>query len=226
MIVAQTNHQASQSDQQTLVVQLLKPLLARRRPQRILVIKHAGTRDLPLALACPAQVVRLSNQNSTADAMVRCRISALPFEESAIDLVILHHLVGDGGESFLHEILRVMAPGGDLVISGLNSSGLRNRIGNRHHQLPALHVNSLCAFLKSQSFLIENCLLMGMAGLSWPAPRATWYGLGLPFADRVVLHGHHQSNFKNTSILSFKKIRSTRVVPATLDVVSNRKAAS
>lgn len=226
MIVAQTDHPAVQSAQQMLVAQLLKPLLARRRPQRILVLKHAGTRDLPLALARPAQVVRLSTQNSTADAMVRCRIAALPFEESAFDLVILHHLICHGGETFLSEILRVMAAGGDLVISGLNSSGLRNRIGNRHHQLPALQVSRLCNFLKSHSFLIENCLLMGLAGLSWPAPKATWHGFGLPFADRVVLHVHHQPNFKNTSILRFKKIRSARVAPAALDGVSNRKAAS
>lgn len=226
MIAARTDHPAAQSAQQTLVAQLLKPLLSRRRPQRILVVKHAGTRDLPLELAGPAQVVRLCTENPASETMVKCRIAALPFEESAFDLVVLHHLVGDGSETFLPEILRVMAAGSDLVISGLNSSGWRNRIGNRHHQLPALQVNSLCNFLKSNSFLIENCLLMGMAGLSWPAPKATWHGLGLPFADRVVLHGHHQSNIKNTSILRFKKIPSARVASAALDGVSNRKTAS
>jgi len=226
MVVAQTDHQAARSAQQTLVAQLLQPLLARRRPERILVLKHAAVGDLPLQPVNAAQIIRLSTQESSADAMVRCRITALPFEEAAFDLVILHHLLGDGSERFLAETFRVMAAGGDLVISGLNSSGLRNRIVNRKQALPALKLNKVCNFLKSHSFKIENCLLMGLAGLSRPAPTATWNGFGLPFADRVVLHGHHQSNIKNASILSFRNVRSARVASAALDGVSSREAAS
>jgi len=189
-------------------------------------MKHAMASDLPLDLVRPAQVIRLSSGDSPADALVRCRITALPFEEAAFDLVILHHLLSDGSEQFLTETLNVLAAGGDLVISGLNSSGMRNRIGNRQRRLPALKLNRICNFLKSHSFSIENCLLMGLAGLSRPAPRATWYGFGLPFADRVVLHGHHQSNIKNASILSFKQVRPARVSSAALDGVSNREAVS
>jgi hypothetical protein len=80
--------------------------------------------------------------------------------------------------------------------------------------------------LKSQSFNVEQCLLMGIGGFSKPAPRAIWHGLGLPFADRVVLHGHHQSNMNNGSILRFKQARPARVASAALDGVSNRTAAS
>ena len=226
MVVAQTDHQPVQSAQQTLVAQLLQPLLARRRPERILVLKHAAAGDLPLQAVNAAQIIRLSTEESSVDAMLRCRIAALPFEEAAFDLVILHHLLSDGSEAFLAETFRVMAAGGDLVISGLNSSGFRNRIVNRKQGLPALKLNRVCNFLKSHSFTIENCLLMGLAGLSRPAPMATWNGLGLPFADRVVLHGHHQSNIKNASILSFKNVRSARVAPAALDGISSREAAS
>lgn len=226
MVVAQTDHQAAQSAQQTLAEQVLQPLLAKRRPERILVLKHSGAGDLPLEPVRPAQIVRLSTEKSASEATVKCRIEALPFEEAAFDLVILHHLLSDGSEPFLTETLRVLVAGGDLVISGLNSSGMRNRIGNRKNQVPALKLNRICNFLKSHSFNVENCLLMGLAGLSRPAPRATWYGLGLPFADRVVLHGHHQSNMKNASILRFKQTRSAMVTSAALDGVSSRKAAS
>jgi len=226
MVVAQTNHQAAQSAQQTLAEQVLRPLLAKRRPERILVLKHASAGDLPVEIVNAAQIIRLSTKECAHDASVKCRIAALPFEEAAFDLVILHHLLSDGSEPFLTETLRVLVAGGDLVISGLNSSGMRNRIGNRKHQVPALKLNRICNFLKSHSFKVENCLQMGLAGLSRPAPRATWHGLGLPFADRVVLHGHHQSNIKNASILRFKQSRSARVTSAALDGISNRKAAS
>ena len=226
MVVAQTDHQAAQSAQQTLAEQVLQPLLVKRRPERILVLKHASAGDLPVEIVNAAQIIRLSTEEYSTDALLKCRITALPFEEAAFDLVILHHLLSNGSEPFLTETLRVLVAGGDLVISGLNSSGMRNRIGNRKHQVPALKLNRICNFLKSHSFKVENCLQMGLAGLSRPAPRATWHGLGLPFADRVVLHGHHQSNIKNASILRFKQSRSARVTSAALDGVSNRKAAS
>jgi len=151
---------------------------------------------------------------------------ALPFEEASFDLVILHHLINDGSEAFLPEALRVIAAGGDIVISGLNSSGWRNRIGNRKHELAALKLDRICRVLKSQSFNIEQCLLMGLAGFSKPAPKATWHGLGYPFADRVILHGHHQSNIGNASILRFKQLKSVTIKPAALDGCSSREAVS
>jgi len=182
--------------------------------------------DLPLEPVNNAQLIRLSADESSNDSMLRCRISALPFEEAAFDLVILHHLVADGSEVYLSEALRVLAAGGDIVISGLNSSGLRNRIVNRKRQVPALKLDRICKFLKSRSFNIEQCLLMGFGGFSRPAPKATWHGLGLPFADRVVVHGHHQSNMHNAHILRFRQIKSAGRTSAALDGCSSREAAS
>jgi len=226
MVVTHTSNQSVHPSQQTLVEQLLQPLLARRRPARILVLKHADAGDLHLEPASRAQIIRLSTKEFSVDARVRCRLEALPFEEAAFDLVILHHLVNDGSEPLLAEALGVLAAGGDLVISGLNSSGFRNRIGNRKQQLPALKPERLCRFLISQSFNIEQCLLMGLGGFAWPAPRASWHGLRLPFADRVVLHAHHQSNLKNASILRFKQVKPADLASAALDGCSNREAAS
>ena len=226
MVAAKTKHQSAQTAQQMLLEQLLQPLLARRRPERILVLKQSGTEDPPLELASPALVVRISSDQSSEGVPVRCRLGALPFEEAAFDLVIVHHLLNDGREDFFAEALRVLVAGGDLVISGLNSSGLRNRVENRKHALAALKLNRMCHFLKSNSFKIEDCLQMGLAGLSRPVMRVSRYGIGLPFADRVVLHGHHQSSIKNASILKFRNTRSARVRSAALDGVSSREAAS
>ncbi len=226
MEVDYTQDQSKLSAQQKLAVQLLQPLLARRRPARVLVLKHAGAGDLPLELDKSVQLVRLSADESFNDAMLSCRISALPFEEAAFDIVILHHLVTDGSEDHLAEALRVLAAGGDIVISGLNSSGLRNRIVNRKQQVPALKLDRICKLLKSRSFNIENCLLMGLGGFSRPLAKATWHGLGLPFADRVVLHGHHQSNIQNARVLRFRQVKSARGTSAALDGCSSREAVS
>ena len=226
MEVDYTQEQSTLSAQQKLAVRLLQPLLARRRPDRILVLKHASASDLPLEPSNTAQVIRLSADESVPGSMLRCRISALPFEEAAFDLVILHHLIADGSEEYLAEALRVLAAGGDIVISGLNSSGLRNRIVNRKMQVPALKPDRICKFLKTRSFNIEQCLLMGLGGFSRPAPKATWHGFGFPFADRVVLHGHHQSNISNARTLRFKQLKAAGRTSAALDGCSSREAVS
>jgi SAM-dependent methyltransferase len=226
MVVAPTSHQPVQSAQQTLAAQMLQPLLARRRPGRILVLKHAAAGDLPLQTVNAAQVVRLSSNELAGEALLRCRLTALPFAESVFDLVILHHLVCDGSDPFLAGVLRITAEGGDIVISGLNSTGLRHRISNRKQRLPALKLDRICHYLRSQSFDIENCLTMGLAGLSRPALRVSWFGMGLPFADRVVLHAHHQSNIKNASVLRFKQAQAVGLSSAALDGCRSREAAS
>ena len=221
-----TRDQLKLSAQQKLAAQLLQPLLARRRPARVLILKHAGASDLSLETENMAQLIRLSADESSNDALLRCRISALPFEEAAFDLVILHHLVVDGSEDCLAEALRVLAAGGDIVISGLNSSGLRNRIVNRKQQVPALKLDRVCKFLKARSFNIEQCLLMGIGGFSRPAAKPTWHGFGLPFADRVALHGHHQSHIQNARILGFRQLKSGGRTSAALDGCSSREAVS
>jgi len=226
MVVDYNQHQSKYSAQQSLAVELLQPLLARRRPARILVLKHSSASDLPLEPVDSAQIIRLSTDEYSANARLRCRLDALPFEAATFDLVILHHLVSDGSEPCLAEALRVMIEGGDIVFSGLNSSGLRNRLGNRKHLLPALKLDKVCNYLKSQSFEVRQCLLMGLGGFSRPAPKATWHGLGYPFADRVVLHGHHQSNIKNVSILRFKRSKVAAASTVALDGCSSRQAVS
>lgn len=225
MAVDYSNHLTAPSAQQALAEQLLWPLLARRRPQNILVLKHAAANDLHLQPSENARIVRLNTDENSPQAMLKCRLDALPFEEATFDLVVLHHLVGDGSEPFVAEALRVLIEGGDVVISGLNSSGLRNKILNRKRELAALKLDRVCTVLKSRSFRVEQCLLTGWGGFSRPAPKATWHGLGFPFADRVILHGHHQSHIPSGSILRFKPLKAAGT-KAALDGCSNLEIAS
>lgn len=225
-MTATETQQSVHAAQQALVTQLLQPLLDRRRPERVLVLKHDTAGDLQFETEAQAQLIRLSTQIEADDAPVHGRMQSLPFIDKAFDMVILHHVVATGDEPFLAEVLRVLAAGGDVVISGLNSSGLRNRLVNRRQKRPALKLDKVCHFLKSNSINVELCLLMGLGGFSRPAPKATWHGLGYPFADRVMLHGHHQANIKNAKILRFKQIQPAGLASAALDGCSNREAMS
>lgn len=231
MVDDQSQHHSTQSAQQLLAAELLQPLMAKRRPGRVLVLKPAEAEDLALESISPVQIIRLSTEHAVANAPVRCRLGALPFAEASFDLVVLHQLISDGTEPVMQAALQVLVAGGDLVISGLNSAGLQYRIRNRKDQFPGLRINRIIENLKSESFKIEHCLRMGLAGMSRPAPKNcwhadSWHGLVMPFADYVVLHGHHQSNIQNASILRFKQAKRSRVSSAALDGVSSRKAAS
>jgi hypothetical protein len=218
--------QTAHASHQALVAKLLEPLLARRRPERILVLKHEAAGDLQFETTTPAQVIRLGTGEGASGAPLRCRLDELPFTDASFELVILHHAVGDGSEPLLPEVMRVLTAGGDLVVSGLNSSGLRSRFINRKPRMPALKLDKVCNYLKANSVNVELCLLMGLGGFSRPAPKATWHGLGYPFADRVMLHGHRQSAISNKNVLRFKRIQPAGLASVTLDGCSNREAAS
>jgi len=231
MVDVQSHQESTRTAQQTLLAGLLQPLLESRRPQQVLVLQHAAVGDLEMTPLSPAQVIRMSTDMQAENAVLQGRLGALPFGNETFALIVLQHLVGDGREAVLREALRVLAPGGDLLISGLNSTGLRYRCGNRAEQFPGLRLNRVSCFLKSQSFKIERCLRMGLAGMSRPVqkdsgPGNHWAGLVLPFADWVVLHGHHQSHIGNAGILRFRRVQRGRVSSTALDGVSSRKAAS
>ena len=103
---------------------------------------------------------------------------------------------------------------------------LRYRIVNRKRELAALKLDKVCHALKSRSFTVEQCLVMGLGGFSKPAPKATWHGLGFPFADRAVLHGHHHSNITSGRILRFKPARAVGLTTTAADGVSHLEIAS
>ena len=188
MVDTNRNHRPVQPAQQLLSTQLLMPILTQRRPQRVLVMKHTQAGKLALETPVSTQLIRLSEEQHGSDAVLHCRLEALPFEDDVFELVVVHHLISDAGDRILAEALRVLAPGGDVVISGLNSTGLRYRFGNRKNRFPGIRLDRVFNQLKSESLEIKECKLMGIAGLSRPAPKAAWHGLGFPFADRVALH--------------------------------------
>jgi len=212
--------------QQLLSAQLLEPILTQRRPSRILVLKKAGEEDLVLETSGDPQVIRLTTDATCSKAPVTANIESLPFEENVFDLVILHHVVKDGKEPLLDGVMSVLVPGGDIVISGLNSTGLKYYFGNPKRRLPGIELDHMTVNLKNRSLQLRECTLMGVAGLPWPSPKSSWHGLGLPFADHVALHAHHHSASSNTNVLRFKQVQRAGLTSAALDGCNNRSAAS
>lgn len=222
------DHQApqiiDQTAQQSLTNRLLAPLIKKRRPQRVLLLKHALAADIICDCSESTEVINLSNEERADGAQIFARLSALPFEDVAFDLIVLQHLISDGNEVVMAEAMRVLAPGGDIIISGLNYAGLRYHSSNRSNQFPAIKINKASHLLKSNSFNITHSLRSGFAGLSWPKADSGWSSSSLPFTDRVALQAHHRSGQHTVQLSSLDKVRSASVSTAVFDAVSRRKS--
>ncbi len=216
---------SDQTAQQILKADILQPILLRRRPQRVLVLGHARADDVPLESTGRAQIISLG-ANNPAHVPLRCRIEALPFGDTVFELVVLQHLVHDGSEAVFCEALRVLKPGGDLVISGLNASGLRYLLGKRQACLPGLRIHPVMQQLTVESFIIVRCLRTGLLGLSRPASLDSWHGLVLPFVDHIVLHALHHSGVASGNVLRFKQAQAGGVVSAAFEICSDRVVKS
>lgn len=223
MVDHQLSQELKQTAQQALTARLLQPLLKKRRPQRVLLLKHASAADVIADFVASTEVVSLSSEEYASDAPVHARLSALPFEDMTFDLVVLQHLISDGKEAVLAEAMRVLAPGGDIIISGLNHAGLRYHGNRASKQFPAIKINRVIFHLKFNSFATTRSLRAGFAGTPWPQAASGWLGSSLPFADRIALQAHHHTGNHSIRLSSLAKVRTTSVSTAALDAFSRRK---
>lgn len=224
MVDHQLSQELKHTAQQALTARLLQPLIKKRRPQRVLVLKHADAANVVVDFGTCAEVVSLSSEECASDAPIHARLSALPFEDVTFELVVLQHLISDGNEAVLAEAMRVLAPGGDMIISGLNYAGLRYHGNRTSKQFPAIRINRVILHLKSNSFAITRCLRAGFAGMAWPQATSGWLSASLPFSDRIALQAHHHSSNHSIRLSSLAKVRTTSVSTATLDALSRRKS--
>ena len=126
------------------------------------------------------------------EAMVDCVSHALPFEDGAFRRVILYHVTDDGEEPELQEACRVLQPGGELLIVGLNSRSWSSRRSARPEELPLLQVARVLSRLQEQDLFIDAKFGVGIMGKS--NPWMAWNrlsGLLLPLADIVVVRARH-----------------------------------
>lgn len=126
------------------------------------------------------------------EAMVDCVSMALPFEDGAFRRVVLYLVTQDGSEPELAEACRVLQPGGELLVLGLNSRSWSSRGVCRKENLPALKVPEVLTHLHQLDMFVDARFGVGLLGksnpwMAWNRPS----GLFLPFADIVVIRARH-----------------------------------
>lgn len=142
---------------------------------------------------------------------VRCAWEALPFADDIFDVVVLFGVLSNGREAELQEAIRVLRPGGILLISGRGHF-------QRARGLPYLSVGKLCRCLDEQDFDVRSCDIIGLFGSNtvtarrWLRPIAGW-------SHAVLLRARHHDDTPALTPLRFGAPRAAGVRTA-LDSVS------
>lgn len=173
-----------------------------RRHARILQIAHAsltapdvsggeGVRSFGLGL-----VMRCGDglTEGPEGRLVRCASGELPFVDEAFRSVILYHVIENGDEAELEEACRVLVPGGDLLIIGVNRTSWVGIDGRAWPELPRLHGVRVSMRLRALGMRVEERQGAGLLGRARPAVIGRrWQGLVLPVADVVLLRARHRN---------------------------------
>jgi len=118
--------------------------------------------------------------------------SELPFVDAVFRRVLLWHVIAAGREPELAEACRVLQPGGELLVLGLNQMAIGARFDQTITTLPRLHRQSLEEHLSELEMEVTGAWGSGMAGVASPVFwHNGWSGLLLPFADQLVLRVQH-----------------------------------
>lgn len=145
---------------------------------------------------------------------VRCRSAQLPFQEGVFNMVVLHHVIGDGDEPELAEAVRVLARNGVLLLLGLNRMGWRYRAQEGSPRLPGLAPLKVKLRLDAIDMVMQGFAGAGLAGRQRPAfLNDGLLGLATPFADLVLLQAHRRGS-PGVTPLRFRKPRSAVVQSA------------
>jgi len=147
---------------------------------------------------------------------LNCDTAALPFPDRAFSLVLLHHVVEDGGEAELSEAVRVLARDGTLVLLGLNRNGWRFRTQAGFRALPGMSPVRIKNQLDRLGMSVQQFAGSGLLNRETPTLMEKGLSsLALPLADVMLLSARHK-NGPEVSALRFRKLRSGVVQSASL----------
>jgi hypothetical protein len=143
-----------------------------------------------------------------------CRPRQLPFQDRTFSMVVLHHVVGNGGEAELAEAVRVLARHGFLLLLGLNRMGWRYRTQDQIRRLPGIAPLRVKARLENLGMVMQGFAGAGIGGLQRPAFMGHGLaGMAAPLADLLLLQARHRDSPEVTP-LRFGKPRSSVVQSA------------
>ncbi len=125
--------------------------------------------------------------------LLQCSSQALPFQQDVFRTVILLHLVSDGSEPEVAEACRVLAPGGDLLVVGVNGLSWLGLSRWRGANWPPL--KALCLQRQLASHGMEVCRTLGSGVLGLPRWQTRDRGISRwawPLANLLLVHARHR----------------------------------
>jgi SAM-dependent methyltransferase len=157
----------------------------------------------------------LSRDGRSGDGQrICCDTAQLPFQDGVFNMVLLHHVIGSGGEAELAEAARVLARSGVLLVLGLNRLGWRYHTQDELQRLPGLAPFKVKARLEQLDLTMQGFAGAGLGGARRPIfMRDGLPGLVTPFADLLLLQAGHRHG-PEVMPLRFGKPRSTVVQSA------------
>jgi len=138
-------------------------------------------------------------------AVLECSSSALPFQDGVFQVVLLSLVTQNGDEPELGEACRVLMPGGELFVLGMNRvswAGMRCR---KKAAAVRMSLPRVLARLNDLDMAIEHITGLGLLGQSGPKMESNRLStMALPFADLVLIRAMHRTRPELTK-LRFKK---------------------
>jgi len=173
---------SGQSNRQGSVLLIKHPLLPWPEAESVARDKQCFGQALHLSLGRGTE--RYSGLQLSSD--------ELPFVDATFRQVALWHVIATGKEAELEEACRVLQPGGELLVLGLNQMAVGARFDRTAIELPRLHRQSLDERLSELDMEVTGAWGSGLAGIGSTIFRQDgWSGILLPFADQVVLRVEH-----------------------------------
>ena len=112
----------------------------------------------------------------------------LPLQSASLGNVILSHVVGSGHEPELREACRVLRPGGNLFMMGLNRIGFRYLLDGSGDTLPGLRPLAVKGHLEQFDMSVEMMLAAGFLRQDWPRQMNRGAArLFIPLADLLLI---------------------------------------
>ena len=134
-------------------------------------------------------------------ALLECSSSALPFQDDVFRVVLLWLVTEHGEEPELGEACRVLMPGGELFVLGMNRGSwagmrCRHKAGVARMSLPRV-----IGRLKDLDMAIEHVTGIGLLGQPGPKMESNRLStMALPFADLVLIRAMHRTRPELTNL--------------------------
>jgi hypothetical protein len=206
-------------------MQLLRNVLGEDRKGNVLVVYHASISppDTPCLRRDEntfgmAVCLRHGEGDSSSNIQsgLECVSHALPFQDEVFHKVVLYHVTEHGDEPELAEACRVLVPGGDMLLVGLNRTSWGKLKTYRTSQVSVMSPALVQTALEDHDMQIIDKRGLGLLGQTKPGMgRHKLSTLVLPFADLVLLQARHREKPAATRML-LKKLPAG-AMPASLN---------